>query len=42
MALTTGTTEDIILADLRIELMFPADDRTRAALLDRASEEQTA
>lgn len=37
-----GTTEDIILADLRIELMFPADDRTRAALLDRASEEQTA
>jgi transcriptional regulator with XRE-family HTH domain len=27
-----GSTEDIALADLKIELMFPADDSTRAAL----------
>lgn len=27
-----GSTDDIALADLRIELMFPADDATRAAL----------
>jgi transcriptional regulator with XRE-family HTH domain len=28
-----GTAEDIALADLKIELMFPADELTRAALL---------
>jgi transcriptional regulator with XRE-family HTH domain len=28
-----GTAEDIALADLKIELMFPADEMTRAALL---------
>ena len=27
-----GSTEDIALADLKIELMFPADDFTRVAL----------
>jgi hypothetical protein len=27
-----GTAEDIALADLRIELFFPADEETRRAL----------
>ena len=31
-----GTAEDIALADLRIELMFPADDATKAILLSMA------
>lgn len=30
-----GSTEDIALADLKIELMFPADEFTRNALLDQ-------
>ena len=30
-----GSTEDIALADLRIELMFPADDATREMLANR-------
>jgi len=32
-----GSTEDIALADVKIELMFPADDFTRAALVSRFS-----
>jgi transcriptional regulator with XRE-family HTH domain len=31
-----GSAEDIALADLRIELMFPADDATRSALMGLA------
>ena len=27
-----GTTEDVTIRDLRLELLFPADDQTRAAL----------
>lgn len=34
-----GSTEDIALADVKIELMFPADDFTRGALLARHSPE---
>ena len=30
-----GSTEDIALADVKIELMFPADAATRLALHDR-------
>ena len=30
-----GSTEDIALADLKIELMFPADEFTRSALLSQ-------
>jgi hypothetical protein len=30
-----GSTEDIALADLKIELMFPADEFTRGALLSQ-------
>lgn len=33
-----GSAEDIALADLRIELMFPADPETRAALLSLAEQ----
>ncbi len=32
-----GTAEDIALADLRIELMFPADEATKAMLLSMAT-----
>lgn len=32
-----GTAEDIALADLKIEMMFPADDATREALIAMAS-----
>jgi transcriptional regulator with XRE-family HTH domain len=32
-----GSTEDIALADVKIELMFPADDFTRNALVSRSS-----
>ena len=32
-----GTAEDIALADLRIELMFPADEKTKAIFLSMAS-----
>jgi hypothetical protein len=31
-----GSAEDVSLADLRIELMFPADETTRQALLAAA------
>jgi transcriptional regulator with XRE-family HTH domain len=31
-----GSTEDIVLAELKIELMFPADEFTRQALVARA------
>ncbi len=31
-----GSTEDIVLAEMKIELMFPADEFTRQALLARA------
>ena len=31
-----GTAEDIALADLKIELMFPADDATREMLMAMA------
>ncbi|MDJ0712353.1 MAG: helix-turn-helix transcriptional regulator [Woeseiaceae bacterium] len=31
-----GSTEDIVLAEMKIELMFPADEITRQALLARA------
>jgi hypothetical protein len=31
-----GSTEDIALADVRIELMFPADEGTKAVLVGRA------
>ncbi len=31
-----GSTEDIVLAEMKIELMFPADEFTRQALLSRA------
>ena len=30
-----GSAEDIALADLKIELMFPADAATKAALMTR-------
>ena len=30
-----GSTEDIVLAEMKIELMFPADDLTRQALTAR-------
>lgn len=33
-----GATEDIALADFKIELMFPADDFTRKALIDQFGE----
>lgn len=33
-----GTAEDIALADLKIELMFPADDVTRNMLMAAAGE----
>ncbi len=32
-----GSTEDIVLSEMKIELMFPADEFTRQALLARAS-----
>ncbi len=32
-----GSTEDIVLAELKIELMFPADEVTRQVLMARAS-----
>ena len=32
-----GSTEDIVLAEMKIELMFPADEFTRQVLLARAS-----
>ena len=32
-----GSTEDIVLAETKIELMFPADDQTRATLMARAA-----
>jgi len=31
-----GSTEDIVLAEMKIELMFPADEFTRQALMARA------
>ena len=34
-----GTTEDIALADVKIELMFPADDFTRSALVTRSAQQ---
>ncbi len=34
-----GSTEDIVLAEMKIELMFPADEFTRQALIARAGHE---
>jgi hypothetical protein len=31
-----GTSEDVTVRDLRLELLFPADDSTRAALISLA------
>ncbi|MBU2580786.1 MAG: hypothetical protein KJ622_03585 [Alphaproteobacteria bacterium] len=33
-----GTAEDIALAELRIELLFPADEATRRALVEQHSD----
>lgn len=37
-----GTAEDIAVAELKIELMFPADDSTRQAMFAMAAQETTA